>query len=109
MKITIENKEYNLKANGKYMKKYHDLFKGNLIIDTYKAFEQNDLYIVAQLMYCAIEDIEINFEDWLDQFENPYFILPYKVDLQDFLLSGITPTVKYNGAEDDSKKKKINQ
>ena len=54
MKITIENKEYNLKANGKYMKKYHDLFKGNLIIDTYKAFEQNDLYIVAQLMYCAI-------------------------------------------------------
>ena len=43
MKITIENKEYNLKANGKYMKKYHDLFKGNLIIDTYKAFEQNDL------------------------------------------------------------------
>lgn len=109
MKLTIENKEYNLEANGYYMKKYHDLFKGNLIIDTYKAFEQKDLYVVAQLLYCAITDIEIDFDDWLKQFKNPYFILPYMVELQDFLLSGITPTVKYKGAEKDTKKKTINQ
>ncbi len=105
--IEIEGKKYTLKANGYFMKKYHDLFKGNVIIDTYLATERKDMLLMAQLTYCAIETIDQSFDEWISSFKSPFFLLNSFNDIQNFLYQGIEPTVKYKGVSKEESKKNL--
>lgn len=107
MKIKLEDKEYELKVNGYYMKKYQETFNSNIIIDTYKAGQQKDLVKLAQLTYCAIDDKENSlpsFDEWLSGFNDPFFILSQYDTIINFLMQGQTPTVDYKGKKEVKKK-----
>lgn len=105
LEIEIEGKKYTLKANGYFMKKYYDLFKGNIIIDTYLATERKDMLKMSQLTYCAIDEIDETFDEWIANFKSPFFLLEHFNEIQNFLLQGINPTVAYNGASVEESKK----
>lgn len=105
LEIELEGKTYTLKANGYFMKKYYDLFKRNVITDVYLAMERKDMLVMSQLTYCAIENIEMTFDDWLSSFKNPFFLLNPFNDILNFLLRGMEPTVAYKGATTEDSKK----
>lgn len=105
LELELEGKKYTLKANGYFMKKYNDIFKRNVIVDAYLALEKKDMLCLAQLTYCAIENIEPTFNEWLTSFENPFFLLNSFDDILNFLMQGMSPTVSYKGTTvEDSKK-----
>lgn len=109
MIVKLENREYELKANGSFMKKYQDKFKESFILALYKCTQEKDVYACARLIYCA-SNIEETFEEWIDSFKSPLFVLPVLDEVTEFFVKSSEPTVKpiNNGKEeavDDSKKK----
>lgn len=107
MKITIEGREFKLSANGRFLKKYCDLFNENLTMVMYNAIQQRDPYAIAKLMYCAIDE-EMSFEDWLNSFESPLFIIPHMDKVIEYLVADTTPKVAAEGQDNDPKKAKEN-
>lgn len=104
MKLTIEGRELNLSANGRFLQKYCKVFEENLTITLYNALNKSDPYALAKILYCAIEGEERSFDEWLESFKSPLFIIPYMEKIQRFIVAETTPTVESKG-DDDSKKK----
>lgn len=109
MEIKLEDRNYELKANGKFIKKYQELFKSNAVIDIYKASQTRDVLIMEQLTYCAIDE-SMPFDEWLDSFDTPFFVLNEFEKIAEYLMRGTTPTVdpKGNASNSESSKKKMN-
>lgn len=108
MKIQLEDKEYELKATGGFLKKYQDTFKGNLMQSLYKGMQEKDIYECAKVTYCAINETK-SFEEWLESFETPMFILPQMDRIYAYLVRGFQPTVEpKEDAKEDVKKKTEN-
>lgn len=105
MKITLEDREYELKANGSFMKKYQDTFKENLMISLFKGMQEKDIYECSKVTYCAIGE-ETPFEEWLDSFDTPMFILPVMDKIYEYLVRSFTPTVDPKQTEQENLKKK---
>ena len=105
MKLTIEGREFELSANGRFIQKYCKVFDESITPTLYNAFEKNDLYSVAKLMYCAIDE-EKSFDEWLDSFNSPLFLLKDMHKVINFLVSETQPTVEAKGDKNSSKKKK---
>lgn len=105
MKITIEGREFNLSANGRFIQKYCKIFDESITLTLWNAFEKKDLYAVAKLMYCAIDE-EKSFDEWLDSFNSPLFLLKHVDTIINFLVEETQPTVEAKGS-DSSKKKTI--
>lgn len=107
MKVKLENREYEINANGAFMKKYQETFNENMIIALYKCTQEKDVLTCAKLTYCAIDE-DLSFDEWLDSFETPLFILSEMDNIIEYLVRSIEPSVqpKENGNKKDSKKKK---
>lgn len=105
MKVKLENREYELRANGRFMKKYQETFNENMIVALYKCTQEKDVFTCAKLTYCAIDE-EMPFDEWLDSFETPLFLLPEMDDIVKFLVRSTDPTVK---AEKDEEQKEQNE
>lgn len=103
MKLTIEGREFTLSANGRFLKKYCDLFDENLTITLFNATQKRDPLSVAKLMYCAINE-DKSFDEWLESFNSPLFILPYMDKVIEYLLVDTTPKVE---AKEDNDSKKV--
>lgn len=109
MKLTIEGREFKLSANGRFLKKFCTEFNENLTVVLYNAIQNRDLLAVAKLMYCALDEEsvgELKFDEWLESFKSPLFIIPVMDKVIDFLIQDTTPTVTAKDS-DNSKKKKI--
>lgn len=106
MKITLEGREYELKANGRFMKKYQDTFKENMIVGLYRMTKDRDILACTQLIYCAIEE-EKTFDEWLDSFESPIFSLGVMDTVMEYLTRSVEPTVESKGTSNEVKKKTI--
>lgn len=108
MIVKLENREFDLNANGAFMKKYQELFKEDVIQALYKSMQEKNILTCAQLTYCAIKT-DLTFDEWLDSFETPLFILQEMDNIHTFLIRSVEPTVKPNKeneeAAEDSKKK----
>ena len=108
MKVKLENKEYELKANGAFMKKYQELFNENMIMALYKCSQEKDVYTASKLTYCAIDE-EKSFDEWLDSFETPLFLIAEMDNIISFLIRSIEPSVApkedLTQTTDESKKK----
>ncbi len=102
MKLTIEGREFNLSANGRFLQKYCKVFEENLTITLYNALNKSDPYALAKLMYCAIDE-EKSFDEWLESFNSPLFIIPYMEKIRIFFAAETKPTVE---SKDDNSKKK---
>lgn len=107
MKVKLENREYEINANGAFMKKYQETFNENMIIALYKCTQEKDVLTCAKLTYCAIDE-DLSFDEWLDSFETPLFILSEMDNIIEYLVRSIEPSVqpKENDNKKDSKKKK---
>lgn len=105
MKVKLENREYEFLANGKFMKKYQETFNEGMLIALYKCTQEKDIYTCAKLFYCGIEE-EMPFEDWLNSFETPLFILAEMDNILDYLVRSVEPTVKPKGSPQNASKKK---
>ena len=107
MKVKLEKREYELNANGAFMKKYQDTFNENMIIALYKCTQEKDVYTCAKLTYCAIDE-DLSFDEWLESFETPLFIMEEMDKIIEYLIRSVEPTVQPtedNTKEDNSKKK----
>lgn len=104
MKVVLEDREYDLKANGSFMKKYQDTFGGNLMMSLYKGMQEKDILECAKITYCAIKE-ETPFEQWLDSFETPMFILPMMDRVYEFVVRSFKPTVEPVANNESVKKK----
>lgn len=102
MKAKLENREYELKANGAFMKKYQETFGENMIVALYKCIQEQDIYTVSKLTYCAITEELPPFDEWLDSFETPLFIIQEMQNIIMFLARSVESTVKPK--EDPTKK-----
>lgn len=109
MRIKLEDREYTLKANGAFMKKYQDLFGENIIIALYKCTQEQDIYTASKLTYCAINE-DMSFEEWLDSFETPLFLITEMNKIIEYLARHVEPTVKLKGSDEvgSEVKKKTN-
>lgn len=109
MKLTIEGRDFELKANGYLMKKYQEKFKETLVMAIYKVTTEKDMLACAKIIYCAA-DVEESFDEWLTSFKSPLFTLDYMTDVINFIVDGTEPTVKPMKTNDDKKdvKKKKN-
>lgn len=110
MKVKLENREYDINANGKFMLKYQETFNENMIIALYKCTQEKDILTCAKLTYCAIDE-DMPFEEWLASFETPLFILTEMDSIIDYLVRSVEPTVSTTaseGGQSQSKKKKNN-
>lgn len=87
------------------MKKYQDTFKENLMRSLYKGMQERDIFECAKVTYCAI-GIETPFEEWLDSFETPMFILPVMDKVYDYLVRSFEPTVTPKKSEQEEVKKR---
>lgn len=94
MKIKLENREYELKANGSFMKKYQETFGENMIIALYKCIQEQDIYTVTKLTYCAIVEDLPPFDEWIDSFETPLFLIQEMQNIIVFLSRSVESTVK---------------
>lgn len=114
MKVKLENREYELKANGAFMKKYQEKFNENMIMALYKCTQEKDVYTCSKLTYCAIDE-ELSFDEWLDSFETPLFILSEMENIIEFLVRSTQATVEakedptVEKTEEDTSKKKTTQ
>lgn len=106
MKVKLENREYELKANGKFMLKYQQTFHENMITALYKAFNEKDALICCQLTYCAIDETR-PFDEWMDSFETPLFILQEMNNILEYLIREVEPTVNPKQVEEEPKKKEM--
>lgn len=105
MKIVLEGREYELKANGAFVLNYKKFFNGNAITELYNASQNRDLLAVAKLTYCAISpQLEESFEDWLNSFETPLFLASASQDILAYLFRDGTPTVENNDLKKTEKK-----
>lgn len=106
MKVRLENREYELKANGRFMLKYQETFNESIMMALYKATVEKDILSTAKLTYCAINE-ELPFSDWLNSFERPMFILDEMDNIIGFITREVSPSVqnKETSEDDDSKKK----
>lgn len=108
MKIRLENREYELKANGSFMKKYQETFNENMIMALYKCTQEKDIYTCSKLIYCAIGE-EMSFEEWLDSFETPLFVVTEMDKVIEYFIRSVEPTVKAekdpDAPEEEVKKK----
>lgn len=102
MKVKLENREYELVANGKFMKKYQETFNENMIMALYKCSQEKDIYTASKLTYCAINE-DKSFDEWLDSFETPLFLINEMDNIITFLIRSIEPTVE--AKEDPTEKK----
>lgn len=102
MLVKLENREYELKANGRFILKYQQTFNRNAVTDLYKCLNEKDVLICQRLTYCAINE-ETPFEEWLDSFETPMFVLPYMEDIVEYLVRSVNPTVQSNTKSDEKK------
>ena len=111
MIVELENRKYTVKANGSFMKKYQETFNENMMIALYKCSQEKDVYTCAKLTYCAINE-EMPFDEWIDSFETPLFMLASMDKILEYLIRSVEPTVKAeNNAteeEGDTPKKKEN-
>lgn len=108
MKITIEGRDFELKADGYLMKKYQEKFKETLVMGIYKVTTQKDILACARIIYCSA-DIEESFDEWLKSFKSPLFVLDVMSEVIEFIVNGTDPTVKPIVTKDDKngvKKKK---
>lgn len=103
MKVKLENREYELKANGRFLLKYKEIFHQNAVADLYKCLNEHDVVLAQMLTYCAIGE-EKPFEEWLDSFETPLFILPCMEEIIEYLVRSVNPTVAPNSKSSDEKK-----
>ena len=99
MKVKLENREYELLANGRFMKKYQETFGENMVMALYKCTQEKDILTCAKLTYCAINE-EMSFDEWLDSFETPLFILTEMDEIVNYLVRSIEPTVEKKEADD---------
>ena len=104
MKVKLENREYELKANGRFMLKYQDTFNENMVVALYKVMNEKDPLTCCKLTYCAIET-EQSFDEWLDSFETPLFIIGEMDRIVEYLIRSTTPNVQPEESDDNSKKK----
>lgn len=102
MKVKLEGREYELKANGRFLLKYQEIFKANAVVDLYKSISEKDLLLTEKLTYCAINE-ELSFEEWLDSFETPLFLMPYMDSILEYLIVGVDPSVKAEKKSDEKK------
>ena len=88
------------------MKKYQEAFNENMIIALYKCTQEKDVYTCAKLTYCAIDE-DLSFDEWLDSFETPLFIMEEMDKIIEYLIRSVEPTVQptETPSEDNSKKK----
>ncbi len=107
MKIKLENREYELKANGAFMKKYQETFNENMVVALFKATQQQDIYTVSKLTYCAINE-EMPFDEWLESFDDPLFLITEMADIIEYLVRHSNATVKTEDDESEVKKKMTN-
>lgn len=107
MKVKLENREYELKANGAFMKKYQETFGENMIVALYKCIQEQDIYTVAKMTYCAIQEELPSFDEWIDSFETPLFIIQEMQNIIMFFTRSVKSTVKpkEQPEEKDAKKK----
>lgn len=103
MKVKLEDREYELKANGAFMKKYQETFKENMIIALYKCSQEQDIYTASKLTYCAIQEELPPFDEWIDSFETPLFLLNEMNEIIAFIIRSSQATVELKA--EDSKKK----
>jgi len=109
MKVILEGREFELKANGYFMKKYHQEFKSNMMTDLALAAQKADSMKLAQLTYCAIQDCDMSFDEWLNSFETPCFIRPEVANkVLTYLARDTEPTVAPVESGSKSSKKKKN-
>ena len=107
MKIKLENREYELKANGSFMRKYQETFGENMIIALYKSAQEKDIYTCSKLTYCAIDE-SMPFDEWIDSFETPLFLMAEMDNIFKYLIRSIEPNVKPKETEESVKKKTEN-
>jgi hypothetical protein len=90
--VTIDGKEYKLKATGSTPRVYRSLFKSDVFADIRRAVTPTgDLVgidVFENLAYCmAIQGGSIStgtsIEDWLDSFESPTAIIEVATDLME--------------------------
>lgn len=101
MIVKLENRKYTFKANGSFMKKYQETFKENMMLALYKCTQEKDVYTCAKLLYCGIQE-EMSFDEWLDSFETPLFLLTEMDSILEYIVRSVEPTVQ---AEEDPDKK----
>lgn len=108
MKIIIENREFELKANGALMKTYQEKFKESLIVSLYKMNVEKDPLACAKIIYCSA-DVEEDFQNWLESFKSPLFTLEVMPKVLQYISTGVEPTVapKKNDNQKNVKKKMI--
>lgn len=105
MKIKLENREYEFVANGKFLLKYQESFNENLVVALYKVAMEKDPLTCAKIVYCGINE-EQPFEEWIDSFETPLFILNEMDSVYEYVTRSIKPSVesKQKPSESDEKK-----
>lgn len=106
MRVRLENREYEINANGAFMKKYQETFNESMIIALYKCTQEKDVLTCAKLTYCAIDE-DLSFDEWIDSFETPLFILTEMDKIIEFLVRSVEPSVQPidTGEQDNSEKK----
>lgn len=106
MKIKLEGREYEFKANGAFMKKYQDMWGEPFMKALFEMSTKRDLLTCAKLVYCGIKE-ELSFDEWIDSFESPLFIMNIMEDVFAFITREITPTVEseQKGSAEVKKKK----
>ena len=104
MKVKLENREYEFVANGRFLMRYQELFKENLVVALYKVAMEKDVLTCAKMVYCGIEE-EKSFEDWVGSFETPLFVLNEMDKVYEYITRSIQPTVdtKATGEADEKK------
>ncbi len=106
MKLILENREFEFKANGRFMKTYQEKFGENIIMALYKMSAERDPLAAAQIVYCGITT-DLTFDQWLDTFESPIFILDVVDTVMEYITNASAPTVESKGEESGVKKKTI--
>ena len=102
--VKLENREYSFKANGAFMKKYQENFNESMVLALYKVIQEKDPYTCSKLLYSGINE-SMSFDEWLDSFETPLFIMPVLDKVVEYLVRRTEPTVKPSETEETSKKK----
>lgn len=109
LKISLEGREYELRANGEFMKVYQEKFKETLMVALYRMTRTQDILTCARLIYCAAF-VEDEFDKWLASFETPLFCLACMPEVYEYISRSIKPTVdpkdKGKASEENVKKKK---
>lgn len=106
MKVKIENREYEFLANGRFLLKYQEAFKENLVVALYKVAMEKDPLTCAKILYAGIKE-DLPFEEWIDTFETPLFILDEMDNIYEYVTRSIKPTVEMNNSgegKNDEKK-----